>query len=92
MRTYVLLPVNKEVFDFIAEQVAARGQPDRVEGNRVDLSDVHIEWNEAQVLRLDTTCTTCHGKKTVKERYGDPREKKSIQIPCPMCKGKGRIK
>jgi hypothetical protein len=94
MRTYVLLPVTKEVFDFIAQQIEARGQPDRVQDGRIDLSDVHLELNEERVLKVDTACPTCKGKKTVKQWYDDDvlMNRRRILVPCPTCKGKGRVK
>lgn len=41
MSTYVILPVTQECFDEIADEVAARGQADRVEGSTmIKLYDV----------------------------------------------------
>lgn len=43
MRTHVILPVRQELFDELSAEIRARGQPDRIGYQKLDLSDVVLE-------------------------------------------------
>lgn len=56
----ILLPVNRESFEYVARQVRLRGQSDRIDGaqidgviakgSTIDLADVVLQLNEDEVL------------------------------------------
>lgn len=48
--SYVKLPVTREVFEFLAEQIRMRGQPERVRGSLINMEGVNIALDPHHVL------------------------------------------
>lgn len=48
--SHVLLPISKEVFDFLADQIGMRGQADRIRGNIINMEGVNVLLDPDHVL------------------------------------------
>jgi DnaJ-class molecular chaperone len=62
MSANVILPVSQAVWDEIAASVTARGQPDRVFGRHIDLSDVALQSPTPEKSLHAAICSRCKGK------------------------------